>query len=376
MRIYVTTQGAKIIKEGRHLLVKSGEDIHRTIFIHKVEQLLIFGNIHLTPSARNMLFRNGVDTVFLTRNGRYLGRYCIPEQKNIILRKRQFALAEKESFCLEFARQVVAGKLANLSTVLMRIHRKKQKPHIVNQARKIRKLVQQVSSAETIESLRGYEGQGSALYFALFNNGFDNDQGFIRRVRRPPTDPVNALLSLLYTFLYNLVYSAIRQAGLDPYIGALHSLDYGRYSLVLDLMEEFRPVLVDTLVFALFNLKVIKREEDFRVIKEEELEEDDGGETALPGEEPGNELFDVPVQRIEEKFTMSSEGVAGKFPVQLTATAMKKVIVQFERKLATTFFYEPAERKIPWSEALVCQARLYRRYVEGSLSCYQPLLLK
>ncbi len=376
MRIYVATQGARIIKEGRHLLVKSGEDTHRTIFIHKVEQLLIFGNIQITPSARNMLFRSGIDTVFLTKNGRYVGRYSIPEQKNIILRKKQFALAEDKDFCLEFSRQVVSGKLANLSTVLMRIHRKKQKSHIADKARKIRKLVQQISTAETIESLRGYEGQGSAIYFSLFNSGFDKNQGFLCRVRRPPTDPVNALLSLLYTFLYNQVYSAIRQAGLDPYIGALHSLDYGRYSLVLDLMEEFRPILVDTLVFALFNLKILKKEDDFKVIKEEELEEEINEEVELSTEEPENELFDVPVQRIEEKFTMPSEGVTGRLPVQLTGEAMKKVIVQFERKLATTFLYEPLERKIPWSEAVVYQAKLYRKYVEGSLNYYQPLLLK
>ena len=79
----------------------------------------------------------------------------------------------------------------------------------------------------------------------------------MRRVRRPPTDPVNAVLSLLYTFLYNQVYSAIRQAHLDPYLGHLHSLDYGRYSLVLDLMEEFRPVIVDSLVFTLFNMRIL-----------------------------------------------------------------------------------------------------------------------
>ncbi len=375
MRIYVTTQGSRVTREGHHLLVKCGQDTHRTIFIHKVEQLLLCGNIQLTPPARNMLFRSGIDTVFLTRDGRYIGRFSLPEQKNIVLRRRQFALAAEESFPIEFARQVVSGKLANLSTVLMRIHRKKKKQHIADKAKKIRKLVQKISTAETIDSLRGYEGQGSALYFTLFNSGFDRDQGFSRRVRRPPTDPVNALLSLLYTFLYNQVYSAVRQAGLDPYIGALHSLDYGRYSLVLDLMEEFRPALVDTLVFALFNMNILKSDVDFRIVKEEELEEE-FEEVGLESGEPENELFDVPVQRVEEVFTMPGEGVAGRLPVQLGSEAMKKVIVQWERKLATVFLYEPEERKISWSEAIVCQARQYRRCVEGSLNSYQPLLLR
>ncbi|MBM9520563.1 CRISPR-associated endonuclease Cas1 [Desulforhopalus vacuolatus] len=374
MRIYVTTQGARITREGRHLLVKSGEDTYRTIFIHKVEQLLLCGNIQITPSARNVLFRNGIDTVFLTRDGRYLGRFSIPEQKNIILRRRQFAFADDEPFCLNFARQIVTGKLANLSTVLMRIYRKKKKKHIVEKVQKIRKLTEQVATAKSVDSLRGYEGRGSALYFSLFNTGFDHDQGFRRRVRRPPTDPVNALLSLLYTFLYNQVYSAVRQAGLDPYIGALHTPDYGRYSLVLDLMEEFRPILVDTLVLALFNMNILK-DDDFRIVKEEELEEEVVEDIEVSTGEQENELFDAPVQRIEEVFSMSGEGEAGKLPVQLHSDAMKKTIIQWERKLATTFLYSPEERKIPWSEAMVCQARQYRRFVEGSQSSYQPLLL-
>ncbi|PIE64698.1 MAG: CRISPR-associated endonuclease Cas1 [Desulfobacterales bacterium] len=375
MRIYVTTQGARITREGRHLLVKCGQDIHKTIFIHKVDQLLLCGNIQLTPSARNMLFRSGIDTVFLTRDGRYMGRFSIPEQKNIILRRKQFTLLDDNSFCLDFARQIVFGKLANLSTVLMRIHRKKKKDHIAHKAKKIRKIGHHITSAKTVDSLRGYEGQGSALYFSLFNSGFDRDQGFTRRVRRPPTDPVNALLSLLYTFLYNQVYSAIRQAGLDPYIGALHTPDYGRYSLVLDLMEEFRPILVDTLVLALFNMNILKSDVDFRLLREEDQEEE-LAEVHLENKEPENEFFDVPVQQVEEVFTIPSEGVAGRFPVQLKPEAMKKVIVQWERKLATVFLYEPEERKISWSEAIVCQARRYRRYVEGSLNRYQPLLLR
>ena len=162
-------------------------------------------------------------------------------------------------------------------------------------------------TADNMDALRGYEGQGSALYFAVFNLGFDQDQGFVKRVRRPPTDPVNAVLSLLYTFLYNQVYSAIRQVHLDPYLGHLHTPDYGRCSLVLDLMEEFRPVIVDTLVFALFNMGILKKAEDFITgddSETEENEEDAARALAQQAGESGNELFDTAVQRMEERFSM------------------------------------------------------------------------
>ena len=201
----------------------------------------------------------------------------------------------------------------------------------------------------------------------------------MRRVRRPPTDPVNAVLSLLYTFLYNQVYSAIRQAHLDPYLGHLHSLDYGRYSLVLDLMEEFRPVIVDSLVFTLFNMRILKKDEDFLCREEsatKEQEEDEEAKLCSQAKVSGNELFDTPVQRMEERFTMAPLVSSGHRPVQLREEAMKKVIVQFERKLATNFTYEPEDRRITYAEAMVRQARMYRRCMDGSQNEYRPLLIR
>lgn len=382
MRIYVTTQGASIVKEDRHLLVKCGNDVHRTIFVHKVSQVILCGNITLTPSARNVLLRNSIDTVFLTRNGRYLGRFAQYEPKNIDLRRRQFRMAEEPTFALGIAQAIVAGKLANLATVLMRIHRKLRNQRLAEQTRQIRGMIAQSATADNMDALRGYEGQGSALYFAVFNLGFDQDLGFVKRVRRPPTDPVNAVLSLLYTFLYNQVYSAIRQVHLDPYLGHLHTPDYGRCSLVLDLMEEFRPVIVDTLVFALFNMGILKKAEDFITgddSETEENEEDAARALAQQAGESGNELFDTAVQRMDERFSMPALpplSATARRPVLLRPEAMKKVIAQFERKLATSFTYEPEDRKITYSEAMLRQARQYRRCVEGSQSVYTPLLLR
>ena len=376
MRIYITTQGSAVVKEGGHLLVRLGKDTHRTIFVHKVSQVILCGNVTLTPPARAMLCKNGIDVAFLTKNGRYLGRLASPEPKNIELRKRQFRLADDPAFGLAFARAVATGKLANQAAVLMRIQRKRDDRRPAEAARRLRALAERAETAESIEALRGYEGEGGAIYFSQFNRGFDEDQGFVKRVRRPPTDPVNAVLSLLYTFLYNQVYSAVRQVHLDPYLGYLHAHDYGRFSLVLDLMEEFRPVIVDTLVFALFNMRTLKRDEDFRIEEENEAEED--AEEAPVGQagESGNEFFDTPVQRMEERFVMPPVAALGKRPVLLRPEAMKRVIAQFERKLATGFTYEPEDRKITYAEAMVRQARQYRRCVEGERSVYAPLALR
>lgn len=379
MRIYVTTQGASIVKEGGHLLVRHGKDIHRTVFVHKVSQLVLCGNITLTPPARNVLFKNNIDTVFLSKTGRYIGRFSQVEPKNIELRKQQFARAGDADFALAFAKAVVTGKLANMATVLMRIHRKRANKQLVAQARRLRNIITQAGNATSIEVLRGYEGQGSAIYFSLFNRGFDQDQNFTHRVRRPPTDPINAVLSLLYTFLYNQVYSAIRQAHLDPYLGHLHSLDYGRYSLVLDLMEEFRPVIVDTLVFALFNMHILKKEEDFIISKEngaDEEEEDEEKKLCSQATESGNVLFDTPVQRMEERLTIAPLAAGGRRLVHLRKEAMNRIITQFERKLATILTYEPEDRRMSYADVLVRQARQYRRYVEGSQGRYTPLMLR
>ncbi|HPD61721.1 MAG TPA: CRISPR-associated endonuclease Cas1, partial [Thermodesulfobacteriota bacterium] len=266
MVIYVKTQGARIVKEGKHLLVKKDGAIYHTLFTYKLDQVVLFGSVEITHRALVQLMRHGIDTVFLTANGRYVGRIASPENKNIFLHKRQYSLLDDPVFGLKFARAIVAGKLANMATILMRIKRTKKDSVAGQNAQEIQILLQKLEAADSVDSVRGYEGRGSALYFEGFARGFIQDMGFRRRVRRPPTDPVNSVLSLLYTFLMNRVYAAVRIAALDPYPGFLHSLDYGRYSLVLDLMEEFRPIIVDTLTLSLFNLKILQPE-DFIIEK-------------------------------------------------------------------------------------------------------------
>ncbi len=266
MIVYIKTQGARIVKEGRHLLVKKGDGIYNTLFTYKLKQLLLFGNIEITHSALCQLMRYNIDTVFLTRYGRYLGRLEPPESKNVFLHKKQYLLLDKPQFSLNIARSIVAGKLSNMATLLLRIKRTRKQFFAGDLAQNIQKLLPKLAKADNIDSVRGYEGHGSAIFFKGFPYGFIENTDFRKRVRRPPTDPVNSVLSLLYTFLMNRVYAAVRIAGLNPYPGFLHSIDYGRYSLVLDLMEEFRTIVADTLTLSLFNLKILQKD-DFYIEK-------------------------------------------------------------------------------------------------------------
>lgn len=387
MHIYITTQGSRLVREGRHLLVKKGEDTYRTLFVEKLKQVVLFGHIELTPAARSLLFRHGVDTVFCTRDGRYQGRFATPEPKNVMLRKRQFCLLDDQDFGLRFCREIVRGKLSNMVTLLMRIRRTRDRNEPKIAAREIRALFTGIAAAETIDSLRGYEGRGSAIYFNALRWGLQQDHGFARRVRRPPTDPVNAVLSLLYTFLFNRVYAAIRQVNLDPHPAFLHVPDYGRHSLVMDLMEEFRVIIVDTLVLSLFNLKILKKE-DFRV------EHPAPAALPAPPSEPlvdvtadpyghmsdldSSDQFDVPSQRMGENTPddLDMEDSGGKPAVKLHDDAFRRVVENFERKLTTEFYYPPEERVITYDAALVAQAGMYRKVIEGSLLVYQPLQLK
>lgn len=388
MRVYITTQGSKIVKEGDRLLVKKDNDVFHTMFIHKVKQIIIFGNVTITSPARRAIFKENIDTVFLSKDGRYIGRYMLEESKNFFLRKKQFDLLDDKDFPLNMSRWIVKAKLMSMSNMLMRISRTKGKHQCKNSARDIKSLMEKIDSTDNIDSVRGYEGKGSSIYFSCLNEGFTEDYGFRKRVRRPPTDPVNSVLSLLYTFLFNRVYSAVRAANLDPFVGNLHMPDYGRYALVMDLMEEFRVIVVDTLCLSLFNLGILKKDHFIQVRPDEDTEKGEEQDKDLEMDKVINdkfglmmagdssEFFDVAPQRFSEDGIDINRDGKGKLPVRLTKDALKKVIQAFEKKLQTEFYYEPLDRKITYEKAIFEQAKHYRKVVEQEIKTYIPLVLK
>ena len=381
MIVYIKTQGVRIVKEGQHLLVKKGGATYHTLFTHKLKQLLLFGNIEVTHNALCQLMRRDIDTVYLTKTGRYLGRIAPPESKNVFLHKKQFMLLEDVGFGLQMAKSIISGKLSNMSTFLKRIKRSRNKKDAGNRARQILALLNKLENSKSIDQIRGYEGQAASIYFQGLKQGFISNMGFNKRVRRPPTDPVNSVLSLLYTFLMNRVYAGVRVAGLNPYPGFMHTINYGRYSLVLDLMEEFRSIIVDTLTISLFNLKILQIN-DFQI---KALEKKSHANQTLPdvSKDPIGMItmqdsdigcFDMPEQRMEINPSLNQS--SGGYPIRLKNDAFKRVIDAFEKKLTTSFYYPPADTELSYNDAIYYQARHYRKIIEGEIKHYQPILLK
>lgn len=379
MIAYVTSQGARIEKEGRRLIVH-GKDFRHILFAAHLEQLVLFGNVNITAPAMFTLLKQEIDTVFLRADGRYMGRLAGREPANVMLRKRQFALCDNTAFRVRAGRSIVQAKILNQATLLARIKRARNRPAASVAADRLRKYAAEALRASSCAELRGIEGRAAALYFQHLPLGFLKDWGFERRVRRPPTDPVNCVLSFLYTMLANRCYAAVRVAGLDPQPGILHELSYGRDSLPLDLIEEFRTMLADTLTLSLFNMNMLDWD-DFRTPPPEEAVEDQREDETMK-RVLTDPLGAMSPQTLPEEDSRGAETLAEEpFPepnraILLTNSAMKTVITAFSKKLETSFFHPVAGKTMTYAEAIIHQARQLRRLIDGSADAYTPLMLR
>lgn len=256
--IYLTQDGAIVRKTGERLKVTLEKETLLDLPLIKVDQLVMLGNITVTQAALQKLLEQGVDLVFLTSHGRYLGRLQPEFSKNGILRRAQYAASQDPKRSLELAKGFVKGKLLNMRATLQRAARERNDEDFAPAINQIRAMVDQLARTKSLEEARGIEGVGTAVYFQTFNKLIKGDGfHFPGRVRRPPTDPVNAMLSFGYVLLHKDLHAACNVVGFDPYIGYLHADRYGKPSLALDLMEEFRPVLVDSLVLTLINKRMV-----------------------------------------------------------------------------------------------------------------------
>ncbi|MBT3715034.1 MAG: CRISPR-associated endonuclease Cas1 [Deltaproteobacteria bacterium] len=383
MIIYIKHQGAWVGRQGQTLVVKK-EDFKQTIYTHRLKQLVIMGNVTLSNPALSLLCKEQIDTIFLTKNGRYKGRLESDENKNVFLTKRQFDSLNNPEFGLTLAQSIVGGKISNMATLLGRLKRRNK--HLdgrlfENRIKGIRQLLKQSQHARTVNILRGYEGQSTKLFFEGFRYGFREEWHFRKRVRRPPTDPVNAVLSLLYTLLLNRIYAAVRVAGLNPMVGYLHALEYGRHSLTLDLIEEFRSIIAETCTLSLFNLKILQQDDFYY---EEPLVPEVEAQTRAHVtddtigyiyENPDDGMFDLPAQRVGQEEELEHEPSA-KRPCRLNQAAFKRVLEAFEEKINTEFTHPLTGVRITYAEALVVQARHFRSIIEGEQKTYQPLQMK
>lgn len=254
--VYVVEQGASVGKAGERLVVHRHDGPAEQIRLLDVASLSLYGNVSISAQAIRTLAEHEIPILHHTYGGWLVALTTGVAFRNVELRTRQYRFADDPAACLPLAQAFVVGKIKNHRTLLRRNHR--GDPQMV--LRELSRLGVLAQQGASIDQLLGIEGMAAKAYFAHFaamlreSSGFD----FRTRVRRPPTDPVNSVLSFLYSLLTRDAVVALLGVGLDPYRGVLHQLHYGRPSLALDLAEEFRALLADSVALTLLNNRVLK----------------------------------------------------------------------------------------------------------------------
>ena len=257
--LYIQDPGLYVKKDGRSLRVTRHSETIREIPIQSVDEVVSGSAVQWTSAALQFLFSEGIPLRFISQNGRLMGGVQPTVSKNNLLRLAQFEFRESPRR-LELGRAFITGKLGNMRVMMLRHDRKLEQP-ASSEAKIALALLsdahRKLTSASTRDEILGYEGIGSRAYFDRYRHWIKEPFEFSGRVRRPPTDPVNAMLSLGYSTLTNAVISAIHIVGMDPYVGFLHESVYGRPALALDLMEEFRSIVVDSVVLRIVNQGIL-----------------------------------------------------------------------------------------------------------------------
>lgn len=245
----------------------------------KIDDVVVMGEVTLTASALHLLLERNIDISFLGYYGQFKGRLSPPLSKNALLRLAQYRAHNDMAKRCELARQFVIGKLSNQRTLLQRYQRRQPDRVLVRSIDQMAECLHQLATLSLdeihigtplqggdhrvddtpLELILGIEGKGSAAYFRSFGTLITHQEQwpFATRVKRPPTDPVNSLLSFGYSLLTGQVASIVQSIGFDHFVGYLHSSFYGRPSLALDLVEEFRPIIVDQMILTLLNKRVL-----------------------------------------------------------------------------------------------------------------------
>ncbi len=334
--LYVTNPEAYLSKDGENLVVKVGSgEVFRTP-IHYLEGIVTFGYMGASPALLGMCVEKGVTVSFLTDYGKHLATIQGIPHGNVLLRRKQYRLADQEPESAELASAFIIGKIANCRTVLRRYISDYGDKVETGEIEKVGKLmarnVIKLSKRPDLDEVRGIEGETARLYFSVFDQLIVNQKNhfFLRgRSRRPPRDKVNALLSFLYTLLLHETKSAILTVGLDPYVGFLHRDRPGRLGLALDLMEEFRPYMADRLALSLINRQQLTGS-DF-------IEKESGG-------------------------------------VILKDNARKVVLEAWQKRKSEVLTHPFLDEKIPVGLLPYSQALLLARHLRGDVDRYPPFV--
>lgn len=339
--LFVTLEGAYLHKDGQAIAVKHGNEVKLRVPLHNLDGIVTFGwDTTVTASLMHACAEADISLSLLSPHGRFLAATRGPISGNILLRRDQYRNADCESASLTIAQTMVASKIANSRTVLLRGSRDHGEKNptsgsaLLQAADSLRHRIRIALAATNLDALRGVEGEAAVTYFAMFPHLFTNvSEGieFNGRSKRPPTDPFNAVLSLLYVLLMHDCRSACESCGLDPQCGFLHRDRPGRHSLALDLQEEFRPVMADRLAFTLVN---------------------------------------------RQQLTLKDFDFRENGAVLLNDDARKKVLIAWQERKQDTINHPFINETTTLGLLPFIQARLLARYLRGDLDAYPAFLWK
>ncbi|MBD2361803.1 type I-D CRISPR-associated endonuclease Cas1 [Anabaena minutissima FACHB-250] len=331
--VYITQDDAFIGKIDERLNVRFDKKTILDIPLLKIDGVVVLGRATVSPAVISELLERHITLTFLTDTGRYLGQLQPEVTKNIFVRKAQWQAAGESPQAIHLVQGFVRGKLKNYRHLLLRRQRETTDLDLSKNITRIEQAIAPIDTTHNIDSLRGLEGAGSAAYFGCFNEIIRvMEFEFTHRNRRPPKDPVNSLLSFGYALLRHDVQGAVNIVGFDPYLGYLHCERYGRPSLALDLMEEFRPLVVDAVVLSALNKRLL-----------------------------------TPTDFVTEPLSGA---------VSLIPEARKTFLKLYQQKKLSEFKHPVLGRKCTYQEAFELQARLMSKYLMGETEKYPPLVLK
>jgi CRISPR-associated protein Cas1 len=333
--LFVTTQGAYLAKEGESLVVRAEKEKKFQIPVRNLDGVVCFGQVSVSPFLLGMCAEHDVSVSFLTENGRFLAKAVGSPSGNVTLRRNQYRMADDTDQSLSISRSVLSGKLVNSRTLLRRVARDREDADaesLNRAADSLGAVLRRLQEANDLDDIRGFEGDAARTYFGVFEHLLASGEEAFRftgRNRRPPLDPVNCLLSFVYTLLLHDIRSSLESVGLDPEVGFLHRDRPGRPSLALDLLEEFRPAVADRLVLSLINRGQVK---------------------------PAG-------------FESSGSGA-----VTMDEETRKEVLVAYQKRKQQEMEHPFLKEKMPLGLFPFAQALLLARYIRGDLEGYPPYL--
>jgi CRISPR-associated protein Cas1 len=350
--LYLTQPGAQLHKDHDRLLIKRGDEVLEAVPFIKVDQVVLMGRgVSVTTSALHALTRRGVDVVYLTGTGGYVSRVIGQEHKHGRLRHQQSLVATEPLFALQTAQNIVRGKIVNQRALVQR--HAESAPWAGRALAAMDDMARSVGAAQDIDQLRGMEGQAAREYFGLMRHLLrppsDGDSwNFDRRAYYPPTDPVNALLSFSYSLLLRDMTTSCELIGLDPYLGFFHAIDYGRPSMALDLMEEFRPIVADSIVLEAVNRPYVS-------------------------------LADFEQVDLAEKESERDENEAPRASTQavyLAGSGRERLIALYENRVNDEGMFNYQNQQVSYRTIFQLQAQAMARLILGEVSDYVPFTVR